>query len=176
MCEVKNVTSENDAAKTKAELNSEFSLTVKETFNPLTDTKMQPTYNAELFDFLESNPDAFLRKSKFDGLGEWVKTEELEGKTAYLYACEILDYTAKDPKTQQQKHYHYSVWLGVREEDGLAFIYAAGKKLTGLAEKLLDPANEKILSAVNTKGAHVRFPQMKRLANGNNFMDPDLIP
>ena len=72
MCEVKNVTSENDAAKTKAELNSEFSLTVKETFNPLTDTKMQPTYNAELFDFLESNPDAFLRKSKFDGLGEWV--------------------------------------------------------------------------------------------------------
>lgn len=144
--------------------------------NPLTQEFAEKKYNGELFEFLLNNPDAFLRKSSFDGLGEWVKTGDLENSTAYLFACEILDYDVADAKSGEIKHSHYSVWLGVREPDGLRFIYAAGMKLTGLAEKLLEPQNELTLKAVNDKGIHVKFPAVKRLANGNNFMDPDIIP
>lgn len=164
--------------ESKAKLKEEYgiSLTPKKIVNPLTAAKQNPQTCGELLQLVKENPDAFLRKSSFDGLGEWVKSEDLEECTAFLFDCEILDYNAVDPKTKEEKHYRYSVWLGVRESDDLSFIYAAGSKLTQLAELLLNGDNDKTLAAVREKGAHVKFPKMRRLSNGNNFMDVQLIP
>lgn len=163
----------------KSKSNSELGLALSKNaqfVNPLTSAKMSSQTCVEVLALVREHPESFLRKSSFDGLGEWVKTEELEGTTAYLFDCEILDYDAKDSLTNDLKHYHYSVWLGVRESDGLSFIYSAGSKLTSLAELLLNGENESVLNAVREKGMHVKFPKLRRLANGHSFMDAQLIP
>lgn len=143
-------------------------------------------FNAELFAMVSANPDAFQRKTPFDGLGRSVKTEELEEKKVYFFDCAILDFDSVDPQNPPRdpqhptvdeiKHYHYSVWRGILEDTGESIIYSAGTKLTQLAECLLNGENEAAYNAVREKGAHLYFPKMRRLANGHTFMDPDLIP
>lgn len=154
--------------------------------DPIKKMRESGQFNAELFAMIAANPEAFLRKTPFDGLGRVVKSEELEGKRVYFFDCAIIDFEAVDPKKSPRdpkhpapedlKHYHYSAWRGILEETGESIVYSAGYKLTNLAENLLNGENEAAYNAVREKGIHLYFPKMRRLVNGNSFMDPDLIP
>lgn len=145
--------------------------------NPLTGQVFNPAYNAEVFEALNDNPEVWYKATSFDGQGRLISTDELLGKRAYFFACEMIDYDAVDKKSQKREHYHFSAWWGVLEETGETIIYRAGIKMTRLAEYLLDPANADKLQAVNTKGVHFYFPaKLKTLPNGNNYCDPALIP
>lgn len=154
--------------------------------DPINAIKESGAFNAELFEAVAANPESFLRKTPFDGLGRKVTSEELEGKKVYFFDCAILDYEALDPDKSHDpnnltpedlKHYHYSAWRGVLDDgSGESIIYCAGTKLTKLADLLLNGQNDNAYNAVREKGAHLYFPKMRRLANGRTFMDPDLIP
>lgn len=145
--------------------------------NPLTGQVFSPSYNAEVFEALNDNPDVWYKSTSFDGQGRLVDTNELLGKKVYFFACEIIDYNVQDKKDNRSVPHHFSAWWGVIEETGEAIIYRAGIKLTRLAEYLLNPANSEKLQAVNSKGLHFHFPtKLKMLPNGNNYCDPALIP
>lgn len=127
--------------------------------------------------FLETHPDIFLRKSSFDGMGVPFNSDDLDGHTAFLYECEILDYDALNPDTGAFDHYHYSVWLGVRDFDLTSFVYSAGKQLTELAEALVLPENKAVKDDVSEKGIHVKFGMIKLKSDPKkSFMKVDVIP
>lgn len=154
--------------------------------DPVKTMKESGQFNAELFAMIAANPNAFLRKTPFDGLGRVVKSEELEEKKVYFFDCAIIDFEGVDPKKpprdpknpapEELKRFHYSAWRGILEETGESIVYSAGYKLTNLAENLLNGENEAAYNAVREKGIHLYFPKMRRLANGHTMMDPDLIP
>lgn len=128
-------------------------------------------------DFLQKNPEIFLRKSSFDGMGEPLTSDDLDGEKAFLYECEILDYDAPNKDTGELEHFHYSVWLGVRDRDNLSFVYSAGKQLTELAEALILPENATVKEDVSARGIHVIFNMIKLKSDPKkSFMKVDVIP
>lgn len=162
---------------TKAEVNDKFGMEVTRRLSPKKVAFEGGGTAPEFLNFLQNNPEIFLRKSSFDGMGEPFTSDDLEGEKAWLYECEMLDYDGLDKDTGEIKHFRYSVWLGVRESDNISFVYSAGKQLTELCESLILPENKAVKDAVSEKGIHVIFNMIKLKSNPKkSFMKVQVIP
>lgn len=162
---------------TKQELNGNFGMEVTRRMSPKKAAFECGGTSPMFLDFLQKNPEIFLRKSSFDGMGEPFTSEDLNGEKAFLYECEILDFDAPNKDTGEMKHFHYSVWLGVRDRDERAFVYSAGKQLTELAEALILSENEAVRRDVSERGIHVVFSLIKLKSDPKkSFMKVDVIP
>lgn len=168
---------ETSAILTKSEANGNFGMNVTRRMSPKKAAFVGAGTSPMFLQFLQENPDIFLRKSSFDSMGVPFTSNDLDGEKAWLYECEMLDYDAPNKDTGELEHYHYSVWLGVRERDDVSFVYAAGKQLTELCESLILPENKAVKDDVSEKGIHVVFKMIKLKSDAKkSFMKVDVIP
>lgn len=168
---------ETSAKLAKSEVNDKFDMEVTHRMSPKKAAFEGAGTSPMFLEFLQKNPEIFLRKSSFDGMGVPFTSDDLDGEKAWLYECEMLDYDAPNKDTGDLEHYHYSVWLGVRERDNIAFVYAAGKQLTELCESLILPENEAVKNDISEKGIHVVFKKIKLKSDAKkSFMKVDVIP